>query len=468
MIDPEHPRLSIQRQCRLVSISRSAFYYQAAGETPLNLELMRLFDAQFLETPWYGSRQMARCLRRQGYTIGRKRVRRLMAKMDLAAIYQAPRTTIPHLSTRLGVIEAGRSPPQDATATCRARSKKMAYFVGLDVSKDETAICVRDDTGGIALTAKVPTDPVAICGRLASLGAPPVRVILETGRMSNWLHQSLVALGLSAVCVDARQAHAVLSQMHNKTDANDAAMLAELARTGFYRPVTVKGRSAQEGRTLLQARDLMIRQRMDLDNTVRGLLASLGVRLPRARQAFAERVHEAVESDAALMSIIKPLLRARAALMAAKVELDRKLLSETRSHPSARRLMSVPGVGAVTAFAFIATIDDPTRFRSSRAVGAYLGLTPRRYQSGERDVTGRISKRGDRTMRTLLYEAAMSLITRVKPAKGGSLQAWARALRDRVGHKKACVALARRIGVLLHRIWVNGTTFELRTCGGET
>lgn len=343
----------------------------------------------------------------------------------------------------------------------------MGYFVGLDVSKDETAICVRDDTGRVILAGKVATDPAAISGRLASLDAPPVRVILETGRMSNWLHQALVALGLPSVCVDARQAHAVLSQMHNKTDANDAAMLAELARTGFYRPVTVKGRLAQEGRALLQARDLMIRQRMDLDNTVRGLLASLGVRLPRARRAFSERVREAIGSNDALMSIIKPLLRARAALMTARDELDRKLLSQARSHPGARRLMSVPGVGAVTAFAFVATIDDPARFRSSRAVGAYLGLTPRRYQSGERDITGRISKRGDRTLRTLLYEAAMSLITRVKPAKGGPLQAWARALRDRVGHKKACVALARRIGVLLHRIWADGTTFELRICGVE-
>lgn len=112
----------------------------------------------------------------------------------------------------------------------------------------------------------------------------------------------------------------------------------------------------------------------------------------------------------------------------------------------------------------LGVIDDPSRFKSSRAVGAYLGLTPRRYQSGERDVSGRISKRGDSTMRTLLYEAAMSLITRVRACAGGPLQAWAHALRDRVGHKKACVALARRIGVLLHRMWMDGSTFELRSC----
>lgn len=303
---------------------------------------------------------------------------------------------------------------------------------------------------------------------LSTLDAPLERVILETGRMSNWLHQSLIDLGLPAVCVDARQAHAILNQMHNKTDANVAAMLAELARTGFYRQVTVKRRPAQEQRTLLQARDLLIRQRQDLDNTIRGLLANLGLKLPKLRQRFPDRVAAAVEDLLDLEMIIRPLLQVRAGMVRGLAELDRQLSAQVRARPECRRLMSVPGVGAVTAFAFVATIDDPTRFKSSRAVGAYLGLTPRRYQSGERDVSGRISKRGDRTMRTLLYEAAMSMITRVRPAAGGPLQAWARSLRDRVGHKKACVALARRIGVLLHRMWVDGSLYEHRSCATAT
>jgi|TARA_R110002051_G_scaffold22185_1_gene57735 transposase len=338
----------------------------------------------------------------------------------------------------------------------------MTYFVGLDVSKDETAICARDEMGQVVLKAKSPTEPDAIAACLATLDQPPQCVILETGRTSNWLHGALVGLGLRAVCVDARQAHAILNQMANKTDANDAAMLAELARTGFYRQVAVKSRAAQEKRTLLQARALMIRQRQDVDNTVRGLLASLGLKLPKLRQRFPDRAAAAVEDRPELQAIIQPLLRAREGMVLALARLDRQLVQEVRSDPHSRRLMTVPGVGAVTAFAFVATIDDPSRFRSSRAVGAYLGLTPRRYQSGERDVSGRISKRGDATMRTLLYEAAMSLITRVRPSAGGPLQAWAHALRDRVGHKKACVALARRIGVLLHRMWMDGSTFEHR------
>jgi transposase len=340
----------------------------------------------------------------------------------------------------------------------------MSNFVGLDVSKEETAICVRDSFGQVVLRAKVSTDPEKIAECLASLQEPPARVILETGRSSNWLYQALIDHGLPAVCVDARHAHSILNQMRNKTDANDAAMLAELARTGFYRQVAVKSRSAQQQRTLLQARDLMIRQRLESDNTVRGLLANLGLQLPRMRRRFVDRVEQLLDDHPQLRPIIQPLLQARAATVRALAELDRELTRAVRARPECRRLMSVPGVGAVTAFAYVATIDDPARFRSSRAVGAYLGLTPRRYQSGERDVSGQVSKRGDRTTRTLLYEAAMSLITRVRPAVGGPLQAWARDLRDRIGHKKACVALARRLSVLLHRLWSDGTTFEHRTC----
>jgi transposase len=234
----------------------------------------------------------------------------------------------------------------------------MSNFVGLDVSKEKTSVCVRDSSGGIVLAAKVATDPEAIVACLAELGAPPERVILETGRMSNWLHNSLVELGPQAICVDARQAHAVLSQMHNKTDSNDAAMLAELARTGFYRQVTVKSRAAQLRRTLLQARDLMIRQRLDVDNTIRGLLANLGLKLPKLRRRFPDRVASTIEDRPELRVIMQPPLQVRAGLVRALAELDRKLSRVVRNDAHCRRLMSVPGVGAVTAFAFVATVDD--------------------------------------------------------------------------------------------------------------
>ena len=261
------------------------------------------------------------------------------------------------------------------------------------------------------------------------------------------------------MCVDARQAHAVLSQMHNKTDANDAALLSELARTGFYRQVAVKRLEAQEQRALLKSRELVVQQRVDLDNMIRSLLASFGAFWPKEPRRFPDRVLAAIDGNAFLKQLVEPLLALRASIRRAIVELDGRLRRLARDLEDCRRLMTVPGVGAVTAFAFLATVDEPKRFARSRSVGAYLGLTSRRYQSGERDSSGRISKRGDRTMRTLLYEAASALITRTKAGNGAHLQAWARALRARVGHKKAAVALARKLAVLLHRIWVDGTVF---------
>jgi transposase len=278
-------------------------------------------------------------------------------------------------------------------------------YAGLDVSKEETAVCVRDAAGRIVLVGKAPTDPDAIAGELARCQGRAERIVLETGRMANWLHRELLARGLPAVCVDARHAHAVLSQLPNKTDANDAAMLAELARTGFYRQVRVKSETAQEMRALLKARELAVRQRMDLDNTVRGLLTGLGVRLPAAPRRFAERVAAAVADHQALARAVLPPLELRAELVRTLAELTRRLLREVRLLAVCRRLMSVPGVGAITAYAFVATVDDPTRFRRSRAVGAYLGLTSWRHQSGEVDYSGRITRRGDPMLRTLLVAA---------------------------------------------------------------
>jgi len=314
----------------------------------------------------------------------------------------------------------------------------MSCFVGLDVSIEETAYCARDSEGRVLGQGKTATDPDAIAVALERFGRP-VRIVLETGRMANWLHRGLVARDLPAVCVDARQAHAVLSRMPNKTDANDAAMLAELARTGFYRAVRVKSEVAQAMRALLKARDLVLRQRMDLDNTIRGLLTSMGVRLPKGLA-------------------LRPLLRLREDIIASLAELTRRLLAETKGSELCRRLMGVPSVGAITAYAFVATVDDPTRFARSRSVGAYVGLTSRRYQSGEVDYAGRITRRGDSMLRTLLFEAASSLITRA--SGGGALREWALRLRARVGHKKASVALARKLGVILHRMWVDGTKFR--------
>lgn len=336
------------------------------------------------------------------------------------------------------------------------------FFAGLDVSKDETAICVRGEDGTVVIARKTSTDADAILEVLKGLGSKLVRVILETGRMANWLHGELARRDLPVICVDARQAHAVLSQMHNKTDANDAAMLADLARTGFFRKVVVKSRRGQELRALLAAREAAIGARRNAENTIRGLLASFGSRLPREPRTYEARVRSVLDGHDALARIILPLLTLRTEALRQAASLTKELVRQTRGSDECVRLMTIPGVGTVTAAAFVATIDTPERFSRSRSVGAYAGLTSRRYQSGAVDYGGRISKRGDRLLRTMLYEAANSLLCRVRPGVGQQLKDWAMALKQRTSHKKAVVALARKLAVMMHAIWVSGGIFEPR------
>ena len=312
----------------------------------------------------------------------------------------------------------------------------MTEYVGFDVSKEETAFCVKDLKGGVLARGKVATDPQALFEALKEHCLCPERIVLETGTLSGWLARELGKLGIAVDVIDARQAHAVMGLQHNKTDANDAALLAEIARTGFYRGVAVKSEAAQEARILLKARCHLVRQRRDTENTIRGLLATLGIRFPKGSGKLAGRVREALEDAPGLRLMIEPLLSSVAALGRELGRLDE----------------------AVTARAFAATIDDPARFAKSRTVGAYMGLTSRRWQSGEMDYSGRISKHGDAMLRSLLYEAANSLLTVVRRAH--PLKDWARRIRKRTSHKKACVALARKLAVILHRMLITGEAFR--------
>ncbi len=334
----------------------------------------------------------------------------------------------------------------------------MAEYVGLDVSKEETAFCVMDEDGKVLARGKVATDPAALFEALREHCLCPERIVLETGTLSFWLARELRGRGLPVVVIDARQAHAVMRLQHNKTDANDAALLAEIARTGFFRPVAVKSEAAREDRVLLKARAHLVRQRRDTENAIRGLLASLGIRFPKGSGKLAGRVGAALEDRPELSPAIAPLLSSVAALKGEIERLDQAVLARAKGDPACRLLMSVPGVGPVTALAFVATIDDAERFAKSRAVGAYLGLTSRRWQSGEMDYSGRISKHGDAMLRSLLYEAANSLLTVVRRAH--PLKDWARRIRKRSSHKKACVALARRLAVILHRMLITGEPFR--------
>ena len=288
-------------------------------------------------------------------------------------------------------------------------------FVGLDVSQAETAVCVIDAAGATVWQGKCASDPEAIAGTLRRRAPDVARIALETGPMSAWHWRSLSAMGLPVVCVDARHARAALAMRVNKTDANDALGLAQIVRTGWYREVHVKSERAHRTRGLLAARARLVDMRREIANQLRGLLKVFGHVIGVAGgRTFDARARELATGDATLAATAEALLAARAALAEQVARLDELLLALARRDSACRRLMTVPGVGAITAAAFVATVDDPGRFRHSSSVGAYVGLTPRRYQSGTTDVSGHISKAGDGLLRRYLFEAATTLLSRMQ------------------------------------------------------
>jgi transposase len=336
----------------------------------------------------------------------------------------------------------------------------MEYFAGLDISMKETHICVMDRDGKVALEAKAATSAAAIAAELAK--APTAqRIVFETGRMATMLYHSLAALGLPVVCIESRHAYQALRSLAtHKTDRNDARGLAHLARAGFYKPVHVKSLPAHAVRALISARKKLVGQRVTLENQIRGLALVFGVRLPRGLSpAFAAQVTSNSSEVPALSGALRGLLVARDALLRAITAINRDIKRLARSFEVCQRLMTIPGVGHLTALAFVAAIDEPDRFRSSRDVGPYLGLVPRRWKSGEIDYTGSISKVGDRRVRTLLYEAANVMLTRYRGDL--ALKDWALRIGKRSTMRKARVALARRLAIIMHAMLRDGTDFQI-------
>ncbi|MDF0522927.1 IS110 family transposase [Bradyrhizobium yuanmingense] len=332
-------------------------------------------------------------------------------------------------------------------------------YVGLDVSLNSVAVCAVDETGKLIREGTTLADAPSIVQYLEPWAGQVERVGLEAGPISEWLTANLIELGLPAVSLEARQVKAALSAMPVKTDRNDARGIAQVVRTGWFKPVHVKSISSQRARTLAAARKHIIRSIAAAEQVIRGLLRPLGRKVGIvSRTLFATRVRELVSDDALLEAIMNSLLAGREALMREYARLHRLVLKAVRSDPACRLLMTMPGIGPVSALTFRSTVDDPRRFLHSQSVGAYLGLTPRRYQSGEVDRVGRITKVGDGETRTALFEAANVVLrpsTRWSPMK-----AWAVRVAHRQGSKRAKVALARKMAVVLHRMWVDGTEFR--------
>ena len=338
----------------------------------------------------------------------------------------------------------------------------MELYVGLDVSLKETSICVVDGKGEIVSEGTVISEPAAIAAFVKTKAASAKRIGLETGPTTTWLWHELRALGLPVICIDARHAKAALSLQINKSDRNDAVGLARIMQAGWYKEVQVKSLPCHEVRAVLNSRAQLVKTKRDLENQIRGLLKNLGLRVGKAGgNVFSRRVEELVAEPSLLQEAVGSLLAVRESVRREIADLHRKLLSLARNDEDSRRSMTIPGIGPITALAFHSAIDDPNRFRRSRSVGAYVGLTPRRHASGEVDWSGRISKCGDRMLRTYLFEAAGVLLTRVP--QWSKLKAWGHELWKRIGFKKAKIAVARKLAIILHRMWRDETDFQWPT-----
>lgn len=335
----------------------------------------------------------------------------------------------------------------------------MKYFAGLDVSLEETAICVVDEDGQIVKEARAASEPQTLNAALREIDLPLERIGLEACSLTAWLHDGLRSEGLPAICIETRRANAAMKTMPNKTDRNDARALAQIMRTGWYRPVHVKSRQCRLWRSLLVARRTVLNEMRSIENVVRAILREAGLKLGTPpRTAFADRVRELAGADAHVMPLVEPLLAILATMLREFGRLTKKVLDIVRKEDTCCRLMSVPGVGPITLLAFRAMIDRPDRFSRSRAVGAHLGLTPARYQSGETDIQGKVSRCGDELARNALYEAAHTLLVRSK--KWSSLRAWGMKVAKRRGMARARVAVARKLAVILHRMWVDESQFH--------
>ena len=335
----------------------------------------------------------------------------------------------------------------------------MDHFAGLDVSVKETSVCIVDDTGRMVREVKVASEPEALLPVLTNPLYRFKRIGLEAGPLSQWLFSALAEAGLPVICVETRHMRAVLQAQINKTDRNDARGIAQMMRAGLYRPVHVKTLRSQKLRMLLTHRKLLQSKAIAIDNDLRGTLRNFGLKVGVVGALkFEARIRELVENLPDLAELVEPLLIVRRTLREQIGILHGRLLAIVRNDDVCRRLMTVPGVGPVVALTYRATVDVPARFRNSKAVGAVFGLTPSRYQSGEINRTGAISKCGDEMMRAMLYEAAHIMLVRL--AKWSWLKAWAMKIARQRGIKKAIVALARRLAVIMHRIWVDGTEFR--------
>ena len=339
----------------------------------------------------------------------------------------------------------------------------MTYYAGLDVSLRSTNICVVDDQGDLVAEGKTDAEVADIVAFLDELDVEITEVGLEAGTLTQYLTYGLQFAAYSVVCMEARQVKSALSAMRNKTDKHDARGIAQLLRSGWYSRVHVKSMESHRVRALLTSRRAVLTKCVDLENEIRGIFKVYGIKLPSrlGHGSFDPKVRPLIEADEVLALSLLPMLDARLVLYRTFRELDNRARKLANSDAICQRLMTAPGVGFVTALTFKSGVDDPTRFKHSRTVAAHFGLTPRRFQSGELDLEGHISRCGDASVRSTLYTAANAMLTRT--SRWSSLKAWGMRLAKTRGHRRAVIAVARKLAVILHRMWIDDTQFRWGT-----
>ena len=344
----------------------------------------------------------------------------------------------------------------------------MTYYAALDGSLRTVNLCVIDEEGVLVAETKLDSEVIDIVAYLDGLALEITSVGLEAGTLCQYLTYGLQFAGFEVVCMEARQVKAALSAMRNKTDKNDARGIAQLLRSGWYSKVHIKSMASHRIRALLSSRKAVLCKCIDLENEIRGLFKVFGIKLPAklGHGAFDAAVRHIIETDATLSHALLPLLDARLVLYHCFRELDNRTRKLAHSDPVCQRLMSAPGVGFITALTYKAGVDDPTRFKRSRTIAAHFGLTPRRFQSGEIDIDGHISRCGDRGVRCTLYTAANALMTR--SSKWSSLKVWGLQLAKTRGHRRAVIAVARKLAVILHRMWIDDTQFQWGSEGARS
>jgi transposase len=336
----------------------------------------------------------------------------------------------------------------------------MDYYAGIDLSLEYSSVCVVDASGKIVREGKIVSEPEALIAWFAAFGHALTRIGLEAGPLSQWLYAKLREAGLAVELLETRHVRDAFKAMPVKSDRNDARGIAQLMRLGWFRPVHCKSLAAQEVRALLTARKLVQSKLLDIENSLRGILRGFGLKVGKTTAGkFAGRIRELVAGHPMLEKIAKTLLSVRQVLLQEFNTLDKLVRETARTSVKARLLMSTPSVGPIVALTYASAIDDPARFKSSKQVGAHVGLTPKKYQSGETDVSGRISKIGDAAVREALYQSAHIMLT--KPLAGCSqLKGWAMRIARRAGMRKAKVALARKLAVIMHRMLADKKTFD--------